>query len=749
MDIRRTIAALKQQGRLQRRPRKPTGEGENAGGDGGAAHYYYDDEDETEEDIEEAISSMVGSSASATAAAGAVDYEARIRAKLGSRKSKLMGYGGSGFEDENRNIKVTITESPDPSSTSAGDSEVQGANKRGGDATLRQPMIGTLPNRIDADEAATGMTSTPLDSSRKPIINPDLFESDEDDDGTDDATSEQSLIELVEQKILEKRARERRDVEQHIQQLARQKLTELQQPKQPSSASSPASSTPANSKISPQLTTGVGGSWTPPSSDDYAPDVEYYQPKSGSWGAFPRPKDISQAYGGGRRIGPGFSNEAERLQSEQDTRDRLQRYRERVGIDVKSEREHAGEIDEALRIANYAMQRGRYSTGVSALEKVTKYCSTNSKVGGKVFLELAMAYEAVGRTDEAILVYRTLSTSRIEDVKFNAKRLLYGIEAMQFMQNDVKSPEFSRRRARNTFIDTTGFGNIASHFDDVYQTAYVDLEGGFYKKLTESVVRSTREARQVLLRATEAGEVPRLRVVQALRSLSRSFDDALETEIKRDSAPEPVAVINGVPILAAAAATTSPTAGIENMATPASSSFSSTSERLSVSDEFVIMDPDTMMANLNGEWKLQLLADKRGDGVKYFNNAVAWQSINTANGTFSSCGPSAFSTVQNAGYVEFNDKRRILRRRGVQERGGGVGLLPSFFMGASIARGGFSSAVRSPQQVMSVDSAMLITRGIPSRRVRQNDDGEKDYFAVWRRVEEGTYSSSLAGSSRK
>jgi tetratricopeptide (TPR) repeat protein len=590
-----------------------------------------------------------------------------------------------------------------------------------------------------------------LEKTRKPIINPDLFP---DDDGgsssgsADDATSEQALVELVEQKMLEKRARERRDEEQRIQQLARRKLAELQQQEQKQASSSLA----AAPTSSPRTTTGVGGSWTPPAADGPASgssNVEYYKPKSGSWGAFPRPKDISQAYGGGRRIGPGFSNESERLQSEQDTRDRLQRYRERVGIDVKSEREHAGEIDEALRIANYAMQRGRYSAGVSALEKVTRYCSTNSKVGGKVFLELAMAYEAVGRTDEAILVYRELSTSRIEDVKFDAKRLLYGLEAMQFMQNDVKSPEFNKRRARNTFIDTTGFGNIASHFDDVYQTAYVDLEGGFYKKLTESVVRSTREARQILLRATEAGEVPRLRVVQALRSISRSFDDALESEIKRSSAPEqPVAVINGVPILSAAAAAT----GIESTATP-STSFSSSSDRLSVSDEFTIMDPPSMMANLNGEWKLQLLADKRGDGVKYFNNAVAWQSIDSCNGTFSSCGPSGFSTVQNAGFVEFNDKRRILRRRGVQETGGGVGgLLPPFLLGGAIggSRGGFASAVRSPQQVMSVDSILLITRGIPNRRVRQADDGEKDYFAVWRRVEGGTDSSpsSLAGNSR-
>jgi hypothetical protein len=83
---------------------------------------------------------------------------------------------------------------------------------------------------------------------------------------------------------------------------------------------------------------------------------------------------------------------------------------------------------------------------VSALEKVTKYCSTNSKVGGKVFLELAMAYEAEGRTQEAVTVYTTLSKSRMEEIKFDAKRLLYGIEAMQFMRNEAKLESFEGKR---------------------------------------------------------------------------------------------------------------------------------------------------------------------------------------------------------------------------------------------------------------------------------------------------------------
>ena len=34
------------------------------------------------------------------------------------------------------------------------------------------------------------------------------------------------------------------------------------------------------------------------------PSAEYKPSSSGSWGLFPRPKDISKAYGGGRKLDP-------------------------------------------------------------------------------------------------------------------------------------------------------------------------------------------------------------------------------------------------------------------------------------------------------------------------------------------------------------------------------------------------------------------------------------------------------------
>ena len=49
-----------------------------------------------------------------------------------------------------------------------------------------------------------------------------------------------------------------------------------------------------------------------------------------------------------------------------------------------------------------------------------------------------------------------------------------------------------------------------------------------------------------------------------------------------------------------------------------------------------------------------------------------------------------------------------------------------------------SEMTKAPQQVLLVDSALLVTRAIVKS---QAADNVKDYFSVWRKVETGTYSS--------
>lgn len=466
-----------------------------------------------------------------------------------------------------------------------------------------------------------------------------------------------------------------------------------------------------------KTTSGIGGTWQKNSTSE----LETYRPANGGWGYFPRPKDISKAYGGGKKIERTSTLEDEKRKenSVQDTREKLRQYREKVGIEVQSEKDHAKEIEEALALGQLAMQRGVYNTAVSSLEKVTKYCSTNSKVGGKVFLELAMAYEAVGRTSEAIQVYNALSDSRMEDIKFNAKRLLYGIESMKFMREEVKSEAFSRQKVKQTFIDTTGLADIAQNFGDdkIYNTAYIDLDkgGNFYRKLTESVVRSIREARQILLRATDSGEVERTKIVQALRSIERKFNEALKEEIKRNKPKEePIAVLNGKPIIKQ-----------EDMESPTAIGM----------DSLNMGDLEQTMENVSGEWKLQLMADSKGDGVSFYNKTLSWQYFDVEAMEYNSSGPAGFLTLSQSGEFEIDEISRIISRKNVKSQGSGAFLTD--LLGTS---SGSVAATNLQQQIISVDSEMLITRVVLDDDGKPKSDTRKDYFSVWRRAETGLYS---------
>lgn len=467
-----------------------------------------------------------------------------------------------------------------------------------------------------------------------------------------------------------------------------------------------------------KTTSGIGGAWA----KNETSKTETYRPANGGWGYFPRPKDISRAYGGGKKIGADvvstYEDELRRQKAVEETRAKLQRYREKVGIEVPSEKEHAQEIEEALELGQRAMQRGVYGTAVSALEKVTKWCSTNSQVGSQVFLELAMAYEAVGRTSEAIQVYTALSTSRMDDVKFNAKKLLYGIEAMQFMRNEAKIEAFSRKKTTQTFIDTTGLGNIAQNFDKVYNTAYVDLDrkGGFYKKLSQSVVRSVREARLILLKATGSGEVERAKIVQALRSIDRNFSDALKEEIKRNKPKEkPVAVMNGVPIVRRDEEDNPSKPGL---------------------DTFNLGDMDQVLENISGEWKLQLMADSKGEGVNFFNKTISWQTFDTQDMSYEASGPSGFLTLSQSGSFDIDEVQRIITRKEVEKEGSAA-----FFTDVYSSKlSGATAAVNLQQQIISVDSELLVTKTVlPMSALSETVKG---YFSVWRRSKKGTYSSS-------
>ncbi len=141
------------------------------------------------------------------------DYSDKLKAKLGKKKLSLMGIPQD--DDEYDDDEFYSDDVEDDAGTTAS-------------ASTKTARLGSLP-REESDEEST---ATPEASNKPTIIDPSLFESDDDDEPDMD---EQDLIELVAQKL------------------------ELQeaQATTPSSKSTITDTTPIQ-----QTTSGVGGTWT-------------------------------------------------------------------------------------------------------------------------------------------------------------------------------------------------------------------------------------------------------------------------------------------------------------------------------------------------------------------------------------------------------------------------------------------------------------------------------------------------------
>lgn len=76
-----------------------------------------------------------------------------------------------------------------------------------------------------------------------------------------------------------------------------------------------------------------------------------------------------------------------------------------------------------------AFENGQYREAVENLEKASALLSRNSRLGGEVEIWLVTAYEAAGRTDDAIALCQALQRHPFPETSKQAKRLLYILKA--------------------------------------------------------------------------------------------------------------------------------------------------------------------------------------------------------------------------------------------------------------------------------------------------------------------------------
>lgn len=76
-----------------------------------------------------------------------------------------------------------------------------------------------------------------------------------------------------------------------------------------------------------------------------------------------------------------------------------------------------------------AFENGQYREAVENLEKASALLARNSRLGGEVEIYLVTAYEAVGRTDDAIALCERLKRHTHFEISKQARRMLYILKA--------------------------------------------------------------------------------------------------------------------------------------------------------------------------------------------------------------------------------------------------------------------------------------------------------------------------------
>ena len=170
-------------------------------------------------------------------------------------------------------------------------------------------QLGSLTKSTTDDDSDTTAT---LDEPN--VLDPSFTSDQENNDGDDndeDALDEEDLLELVAQKMDEKRQREELERQAELNR-KRQERTMQQEANDQKFAgpNDPLSKAMKYQKMKDQsqntdtttslneTTTGTGGAYI----KNETAIEDKYRPTRGSWGYFERPKDISKAYGGGRKI---------------------------------------------------------------------------------------------------------------------------------------------------------------------------------------------------------------------------------------------------------------------------------------------------------------------------------------------------------------------------------------------------------------------------------------------------------------
>jgi hypothetical protein len=188
---------------------------------------------------------------------------------------------------------------------------------------------------------------------------------------------------------------------------------------------------------------------------------DVYKPRVTTWGVFPRPADISKAYGGGRNIKPGqkLETEDEKVARETKTKKLLDDYKKKLGLDMAPK--DRARCERTMKNGESLMDRGQLREAQAAFISVMDEMPFPSELHGMAALQEAVCLDSLNRSDEAKVKYEKLVSHPNGAVRKKARQLLFGFQAAE------------RLKVRAGYNwDSSSYRRYFDAFADGYNTMY-------------------------------------------------------------------------------------------------------------------------------------------------------------------------------------------------------------------------------------------------------------------------------------
>ncbi|AQK93183.1 protein ENL isoform X1 [Zea mays] len=189
-------------------------------------------------------------------------------------------------------------------------------------------------------------------------------------------------------------------------------------------------------------------------------DEDVYRPTVRSWGMFPRPQNISKAYGGGRniRLGGETQSAEEKAAKDKRTKELIAAYRNRQNmvIDAKTK----AECIKALREGDEMMNTGRLKQALPYYEKVMDAVDFKTEFHGRAALQWSICLDSLCRSKEAMSMYSKLKNHPNSEISKKANMFVFSFQAMDFMK--VSSIPVPKSTGYETYF--TKFGSKKNYY---------------------------------------------------------------------------------------------------------------------------------------------------------------------------------------------------------------------------------------------------------------------------------------------